>query len=125
MKSNSRQAALWAAAADVEENVRAVRRGRVVADLKQSGTQWSDSANKGAAARRCGPPYTVVLDSDYQTLCPWAETVISGRVWDEEMTDAVVEVLASEADNREQRRAKKAEREKAAQKAKDKKPSER
>ena len=52
MKSNSRQAALWAAAADVEENVRAVRRGRVVADLKQSGAQWHDSANKGAAVRR-------------------------------------------------------------------------
>ena len=61
---------------------------------------------------RCGPPYTVVLDSDYQKLCPWAKTSISGRVWDEDMTDAAVEVFASEAKNRPQRRAKKAAREK-------------
>ena len=61
---------------------------------------------------RCGPPYTVVLDSDYQKLCPWAKTRVSGRVWGEEMTDAAVEVFASEANNRPQRRAKKAAREK-------------
>ena len=61
---------------------------------------------------RCGPPYTVNLDSDYQKLCPWAKTSISGRVWDEELTDAAVEVFASEANNRPQRRAKRAAREK-------------
>ena len=61
---------------------------------------------------RCGPPYTVVLDSDYQKLCPWAKTSISGKVWDEDMTDAAVEVFASEAKNRLQRRAKRAAREK-------------
>ena len=61
---------------------------------------------------RCGPPYSVVLDSDYKKLCPWAKTTVSGTIWDEDMTDAAVEVFASEADNREQRRAKKAEREK-------------
>ena len=61
---------------------------------------------------RCGPPYTVVLDSDYQKLCPWAKTKVSGTVWDEDMTDAAVEVFASEANNRPQRRAKKAAREK-------------
>ena len=61
---------------------------------------------------RCGPPYTVILDTDYQKLCPWAKTRISGRVWDEELTDAAVEVFASEAKNRPQRRAKKAAREK-------------
>ena len=60
---------------------------------------------------RCGPPYTVVLDSDYQKLCPWAKTSIAGHVWDEDMTDAAVEIFASEANNREQRRAKKKERE--------------
>lgn len=60
---------------------------------------------------RCGPPYTVILDSDYQKLCPWAKTTITGHLWDEDMTDAAVEVFASEADNREQRRAKKKERE--------------
>ena len=61
---------------------------------------------------RCGPPYTVILDSDYEKLCPWSDAVVSGRTWDEDATDAAVEVLASEADNREQRRAKKAERDK-------------
>ena len=61
---------------------------------------------------RCGPPYTVVLDSDYQKICPWAKTRVSGRVWSEELTDAAVEVFASEANNRPQRRAKKAAREK-------------
>ena len=61
---------------------------------------------------RCGPPYTVILDEDYQKLCPWAETRISGEVWPVELTDAAVEVFASEADNREQRRKKREEREK-------------
>ena len=61
---------------------------------------------------RCGPPYTVVLDTDYQKLCPWVKTRISGKVWDEELTDAAVEVFASEAKNRPQRRAKRAAREK-------------
>lgn len=61
---------------------------------------------------RCGPPYTVVLDTDYKKLCPWAETRISGTLWDEDMTDAAVEVFASEADNREQRRKKRALRKK-------------
>ncbi len=61
---------------------------------------------------RCGPPYTVILDADYKTLCPWSDATISGRTWDDDFTDAVVEVMASEADNREQRHAAKAEREK-------------
>jgi hypothetical protein len=38
--------------------------------------------------------------------------MISGTLWDEDMTDAAVEVFASEADNREQRRRKRAERKK-------------
>lgn len=63
---------------------------------------------------RCGPPYTVILDSDYKELCPWASTRISGKVWDDDLTDEAVEVFASEANNREQRRAKKARREKEA-----------
>lgn len=65
---------------------------------------------------RCGPPYTVILDDDYKKLCPWAETMISGTLWDEDMTDAAVEVFASEADNREQRRRKRAERKSKAEK---------
>ena len=57
---------------------------------------------------RCGPPYTVIFDSDYEKLCPWIKPHQSGRVWSEEMTDAAVEVLASEENNREQRRRKRA-----------------
>ena len=60
---------------------------------------------------RCGPPYTIVFDDDYETLCPWAKTTSSGRVWPDELVDAAVEVFASEADNREQRRKKREERE--------------
>ena len=59
---------------------------------------------------RCGLPYTVILDSDYKMLCPWAETVVSGEIWDEDLTDAAVEIFESEKKNRDQRRAKRAER---------------
>ena len=59
---------------------------------------------------RCGPPYTVILDSDYEELCPWANATTRGKTWDEDMTDAVVEIFESEKDNREQRRKKRAER---------------
>jgi hypothetical protein len=61
---------------------------------------------------RCGPPYTVVLDDEYRDLCPWAGIVCSGHVWGEELTDAAVEIFASEAQNRPQRRKKRQEREK-------------
>ena len=61
---------------------------------------------------RCGPPYTVVLDPDYEKLCPWADAEPTGKVWDDDFTDAVVEVLASQKNNREQRRRRRAEREK-------------
>jgi hypothetical protein len=60
---------------------------------------------------RCGPPYTVVFDPDYEKICPWSDQVVSGKTWDDDATDAAVEVLASESNNREQRRARKAERE--------------
>ena len=61
---------------------------------------------------RCGPPYTVVLDSDYKKLCPWSTEVKSGRVWDDDLTDAAVEVFASEKANRKQRREKREQRNK-------------
>ncbi len=61
---------------------------------------------------RCGPPYTVVFDDDYQKLCPWADVVGSGEVVPDALTDAVVEIFASEKNNREQRRRKREEREK-------------
>ncbi len=63
---------------------------------------------------RCGPPYTIVFDDEYETLCPWANVIRSGRVWPDELTDAAVEVFASEANNRPQRRRKREEREKRA-----------
>ena len=61
---------------------------------------------------RCGPPYTVVFDSDYETLCPWAKAIKSGRVWPDELTDAAVEIFESEKNNREQRRKKRESRKK-------------
>ena len=61
---------------------------------------------------RCGPPYTVVLDNEYRDLCPWANIVCSGHVWGEALTDAAVELFASEAQNRSQRRKKRQEKEK-------------
>lgn len=60
---------------------------------------------------RCGPPYTIVFDSDYETLCPWAKARKSGKVWPDELTDAAVELFESEKNNREQRRRKRKERE--------------
>ena len=61
---------------------------------------------------RCGPPYTVVFDSDYEKLCPWSDAIVTGKTWSDELTDAAVEVFASEKNNREQRRAKRKTREK-------------
>ena len=55
---------------------------------------------------RCGPPYTVVFDDDYEKLCPWAEVVKTGEVLPDELTDAAVELFESEKNNREQRRKK-------------------
>jgi len=64
---------------------------------------------------RCGPPYTIVFDEDYEKLCPWAKVMKSGRVWPDELTDAAVEIFESEKNNREQRRKKRSEREKKEQ----------
>ena len=63
---------------------------------------------------RCGPPYTVVLDSDYKTLCPWADLperncLTAGR---DDTSDAAIEIFPSQANNREQRRKKREERNK-------------
>ena len=55
---------------------------------------------------RCGPPYTVVFDNDYETIAPCADVVESGKVWSDELTDAAVEIFESEKNNREQRRKK-------------------
>ena len=55
---------------------------------------------------RCGPPYTVVFDDDYRALCPWAGIVGGEHVWPKVLTDAAVELFASERANREYRRKK-------------------
>ena len=59
---------------------------------------------------RCGPPYTIVFDDDYKTLCPWAHVVGGEHVWPAELTDAAVELFESEKQNREQRRRKREKR---------------
>ena len=53
---------------------------------------------------RCGPPYTIVFDHDYEKLCPWADVIQSGKTWPDELTDAAVELFECEKNNREQRR---------------------
>ncbi len=59
---------------------------------------------------RCGPPYSIMFDKDYESLAPWASAVSVGKVWSDELTDAAVELFESEADNREQRTKARAER---------------
>ena len=62
---------------------------------------------------RCGPPYTIIFDDECRKLCPWAKFYGSrNTVWPDELTDAAVELFASEENNREQRRKKREEREK-------------
>jgi len=86
--------------------------------LGKDGVSDSDAASLISTGRhlymhvndRMGPPYTVVLDSDYRSLCPWASVSGGGELWSEELTDAAVELFASEEKNREQRAKKRAER---------------
>ena len=47
-----------------------------------------------------------LFDDEYETLCPWAKVMKSGREWPDELTDAAVELFESEKNNREQRRKK-------------------
>lgn len=62
---------------------------------------------------RCGPPYTVVLDDDYAVYCPWmGNSKPVGKTWNDELTDAAVELFDSEKANREQRRKKREQRSK-------------
>lgn len=66
---------------------------------------------------RCGPPYTIILDDDYQTICPWAELPESSFVWPKELTDAAIEIFPSQEKNREQRRKKREKEQNNGQKA--------
>lgn len=61
---------------------------------------------------RSGPPYTIVFDEDYGDYCPWIGGAKKEETWSTELTDAAVELLASEKDNREQRRKKREKRKK-------------
>ncbi len=62
---------------------------------------------------RCGPPYTVVLDDDYADYCPWMKkSEPEGETWSAGLTDAAVELFASEEKNRGQRRKKREARKK-------------
>ncbi|MBQ6877987.1 MAG: hypothetical protein IJO22_06265 [Oscillospiraceae bacterium] len=45
---------------------------------------------------RCGPPYTIVFDDDYEKLCPWADVIKSEKVWPDELTGAAEKLLESE-----------------------------
>jgi len=64
---------------------------------------------------QCGPAYTIVFDKDYQKLCPWAKVPKPnpGETWSDDLTDAAVEIFASQKNNREQRRKRREEREKS------------
>lgn len=55
---------------------------------------------------RCGPPYTIVFDDDYEKMCPWADVVKSGNVWPAELTAAVFELFEPEKNSHEQQRKK-------------------
>ena len=49
---------------------------------------------------RCGPPYTIVFDDDYEKLCPWADVIKSGKVWPDKLTAAAAELFGSEKGSR-------------------------
>lgn len=59
-----------------------------------------------SADDRCGPPYSMAFDDEYEKLCPWAKVMKVERPWAEEPTDAAVGIFASKKNNREQRRKK-------------------
>lgn len=63
---------------------------------------------------QCGPAYIIVFDKDYKELCPWAKVPEPepDKTWSDELTDAAVEIFASQENNREQRRKNREEREK-------------
>ncbi len=62
---------------------------------------------------RYNPPYNIVLDDDYAVYCPWmGSSNPVGKTWNNELTDAAVELFESEKDNREQRRKKREKRQK-------------
>ena len=50
---------------------------------------------------RCGSPYTIVFDDDYEKLCPWADVIKSGKVWPDERADAAADLFEPEKNDRE------------------------
>ena len=99
----------WKACYDEERNLYTAERGgpgayNLYEITKEIYDQLEDGAREIDVYDRCGPPYTVVFDHDYEKLCPWAKVISSGKVWPDELTDAAVEIFESEKNNREQRR---------------------
>ena len=45
---------------------------------------------------RCGPPYMIVFDDNYEKLCPWADIVKSGTVCPDGLANAAMKIFASE-----------------------------
>lgn len=99
---------LYEITADVWDRLNKNISGSEAEELIGSGRRLYSHVND-----RCGPPYTIVLDDDYAVYCPWmAKSEPAGKTWSEEMTDAAVELFESEKANREQRRKKRAKRNK-------------
>ncbi|MCR5808919.1 MAG: hypothetical protein K6G56_05100 [Clostridiales bacterium] len=99
---------LFEITADVWNRLSKNTSGREAEELIQTGRRLYAHVND-----RCGPPYTIVLDDDYELYCPWMrKPAPEGETWSEEMTDAAVELFESEKANRPQRRKKRAKRKK-------------
>ncbi len=54
---------------------------------------------------RCGPPYSIAFDDDYEKLCPWAKVMKAGKLWPDELTD-----FASDISNRKRTTANREEK---------------
>ena len=119
----------WKACYDEERDLYTAQRGglgsyhlyeitKEIYDLLEDGLDDSDVYKIIGEGRhlymdvndRCGPPYTIVFDDNYEKLCPWANIISSGKVWPDELTDAAVEIFESEKNNREQRRKRREEK---------------
>lgn len=88
--------------------------GQLSPNMKSGDAERLISAGRQLYAHvndRCGPPYTIVFDDDYADYCPWMKkSEPAEQTWSEDMTDAAVELLESQKDNRAQRRKKREER---------------
>lgn len=58
--------------------------------------KWNTTRKRLKSRKISSLPYSIPFDDDYEKLCPWASIVYSGREWPVELTDATVEIFASE-----------------------------